>query len=169
MLYYKKGENMSINIQVKHVTKKVKNQNKIILNDVNLTIKEENFIALLGPSGAGKTTLLNALGGYDKKYEGEIWYNQYNIQEKDLRSEISYVPQREILHKDLTLYQELWYIAKIKLKNFKNDAIHNRIKETIKNLGLTGKEKTLIRDLSGGEKRRLSIAIELSTESFNFR
>lgn len=75
-------------------------------------MKKNSFIAIVGPSGAGKTTLLNAMSGYDQEYNGTIYYDDYDIAENNLKEEIAYVPQREILHKDLTLYKELWYAAK---------------------------------------------------------
>ncbi len=162
ILYSKleKGEIMGSEIQIENLNKQVKNK-KYILKNVNLKIKKNTFVALVGPSGAGKTTLLNAMSGYEKNNSGKIYYDNYELHENDLREFIAYVPQREILHKDLTLYKELWYAAKLRFKEKRTEEMIERIKEVINSLGLSGKENTLIKNLSGGEKRRLSIALEL--------
>lgn len=153
---------MGFEIYIEHVTKKVKNKG-LILDNVNLKINAGTFTALIGPSGAGKTTLLNVLGGYDKKYQGSIYYDNYLSKEQDLREFISYVPQREILHGHLTMYDEIWYMAKLRLNQMNKEQIEEKIKSIIKSLELEGKENTYIKNLSGGEKRRLSIALELLT------
>jgi len=151
---------MGFEIEIRDVNKQLKNK-KYILKNINLKIQKNTFVALVGPSGAGKTSLLNVLSGYDKRNRGTIYYDNYDIKENDLRESIAYVPQREILHKDLTLYKELWYAAKLRMIEKTKEEIQERIKEVIESLGLSGKEKTLIKHLSGGEKRRLAIALEL--------
>lgn len=153
---------MNFCIYTRNITKKVKQ--KTILENLKLCIPKKSFVALVGPSGAGKTTLLNILSGYDKDFEGDVYCNGYNIKKDDLREEIAYVPQKEILHKDLTLYRELWYIAKMRMTNITKEKLDAKIKKVIEELELTGKETTLIKHLSGGEKRRLSIALELLFE-----
>lgn len=134
-------------------------KNKTVLNNINLNINSGTFTAIVGVSGAGKTTLLNAITGYDPKYEGNIYYDNYNLKNNNLKDVIAYVPQEEILHTDLTLYKEMYYKAKLKIKDKKQ--IKSKIKETVKKLGLEGKENTKINNLSGGEKKRLSVALEL--------
>lgn len=150
---------MSLRINAEHITKKVKL--KTILEDVTLRLEEKSFVALIGPSGAGKTTLLNILSGYDTNFEGEVYYNQYSIKKNDLRKKVAYVPQTEILHKNLTLYKELWYIAKIRMAKTPNKIIKEKLRKVMNDLELNGKEKTVIKHLSGGERKRLSIALEL--------
>ncbi len=142
---------MSLNIYANNITKKVKK--KTIFENLKLNIQNQSFIALVGPSGSGKTTLLNILSGYDTHFEGELFYNQWNIKKEDLRSIIAYVPQQEILHKDLTLWKELWYIAKIRFSHMQKEMIQEKINKVIYDLDLKGQEDTLIKHLSGGEKK----------------
>lgn len=148
---------MGYNLFISGLNKKIKN--KTVLNNINLNIKSDTFTAIVGVSGAGKTTLLNAITGYDPKYDGHVYYDSYDLKKYNLKNDIAYVPQEEILHNDLTLYKEMFYKAKLKIKDKKQ--IKDKIKQTIKNLGLEGKENTKIYDLSGGEKKRLSVALEL--------
>lgn len=154
---------MGYGLQIDRLSKKVKvkGKEKYLLSNVNLTITKNTLVALVGFSGAGKTTLLNILSGYDKNASGSVFYEQYDLFQGDFKKDISYVPQREILHNDLTLYRELWYTAKLRLGNLSKSEMHQKIHSVIEQLELTGKEKTLIKHLSGGEKRRLSIALEL--------
>lgn len=150
---------MGYSLSIQNLNKKIKNNT--ILNNINLKIKQNTFTAIVGVSGAGKTSLLNTLSNYDLNYSGTIYYDKYNVKNNDLRKQIAYVPQSEILHKDLTLYKELYYCAKLRLENQKKQIINNKIKEIINVLELNGKEKTKIKNLSGGERKRLSIGIEL--------
>lgn len=150
---------MGFDLQIKNLNKKIKK--KTILNNINLNIKKDTFTAIVGVSGAGKTSLLNAISNYDTNYQGQIYYNNYNIKKNDLRKQISYVPQSEILHQDLTLYKELYYSAKLRIKKSSKKNINKKINELIQILELQNKEKTKIKNLSGGEKKRLSIGIEL--------
>ena len=154
---------MGYSIYVSDVTKYVRKK-KRILNNVCLSIPQNSFTAIVGMSGAGKTTLLNLLSGYDTEYSGEILYHNFDLKINDLRSDISYVPQKEILHKDLTLWEELWYSAKLKIKNLSNSDLKERIKTIIDSLELNGLENVFIKNLSGGEQKRLSIAILLITK-----
>ncbi|MCI8575768.1 MAG: ATP-binding cassette domain-containing protein [Bacilli bacterium] len=151
---------MGFEVYIENVSKKVK-RNRYILKDVNLKISKNSFVALVGPSGAGKTSLLNAMSNYDSTYQGKIYFNNYLSKENDLKSQISYVPQREILHKDLTLYQEIYYMAKLRLNKLSKNEINKKIAQVLQSLELEGKKETYIKNLSGGEKRRLSIALEL--------
>ncbi len=150
---------MGYQIYIENLSKKQKN--KPLLSNINLKIKPNTLNAILGVSGAGKTTLLNAISGYDTNYKGNIYYNNYNLKTNDLREEISYVPQGEILHTDLTLKKELYYAIKLQKKKQTKKQINQKIIKVINELELNGKENTPIKNLSGGEKKRLMIALEL--------
>lgn len=156
---------MSYSLKVRNLEKvvKIKKQNRKILNRVSFDIEENSFVAIVGVSGAGKSTLLNILSGYDEKTAGEIYVNDFPISnnKKGYQSLISYVPQKEILHNNLTLEKSLYYSARLRIPKTNLKTIKNKVKQVIRLLELEGKEKTFIRNLSGGEKKRASIAMEL--------
>lgn len=146
------------------LVKKVDGGKKTILSDVNCTIESNEFVAIVGGSGAGKSTLLKTLGGYDKFYEGDVFYNgislkrHYNV----LKNIIGYVPQEDIVFENLTLKKMLYYTAKMKMPdNTSMQEIEDRIQEVLRLIELTEHQNTMIKNLSGGQKKRASIAVEL--------
>lgn len=159
---------MKCSFKVRNLNKvvKIKGRKRAILNDVSFDIKEHEFIAIVGVSGAGKTTLLNVLSGYDKKTSGKIYINDEEISKnrKYYQSRMSYVPQKEILHNHLTLEKSLFYSGSLRIPDVKSSVIKGKVKQVIKELNLEGKENTFIKKLSGGERKRASIASELLTK-----
>lgn len=145
---------------------KVKGKNRKLLDDLSFDIQENEFVAIVGVSGAGKTTLLNALSGYDRKVTGHIYLNNQEIfkNRKYYQSKISYVPQKEILHNHLTLEKSLFYSGCLRIPDVDKDSIKKKVAHVIKELSLEGREATMIKKLSGGEKKRASIASELLTK-----
>lgn len=156
---------MGYSLKVRNLEKivKIKRKSRKILNQVSFDIEENSFVAIVGVSGAGKSTLLNVLSGYDEKNSGEIYVNDFSVSnnKKEYQDLISYVPQKEILHNNLTLEKSLYYSARLRIPKISLRTIKNKVKQVIKLLELEGKEKTFIRNLSGGEKKRASIAMEL--------
>ncbi len=156
---------MQYSVKVRNLNKivKIKRKERKLLDNVSFDVDENNFVAIVGASGAGKTTLLNILGGYDSSNSGEVYINDepYSLNQDYFRQKIGYVPQKEILHNHLTLERALMYSAKLKINNVKNKTINNKVKSIIKELKLSGKEKTYVKNLSGGEKKRAAIAMEL--------
>ncbi len=136
------------------------------MDNLSFDIKEHEFVAIVGVSGAGKTTLLNALSGYDRKTTGSIYLNDYEVAKnrKYYQSKISYVPQKEILHNNLTLEKSLFYSGCLRIPKEKQGSIKKKVAHVIKELNLEGKENTMIKRISGGEKKRASIASELLTK-----
>ena len=159
-----KTETEGIQLTMCDLVKKVDGGKKTILSDVNCTIESNEFVAIVGGSGAGKSTLLKTLGGYDKFYEGDVFYNgislkrHYNV----LKNIIGYVPQEDIVFENLTLKKMLYYTAKMKMPdNTSIQEIEDRIQEVLRLIELTEHQNTMIKNLSGGQKKRASIAVEL--------
>ncbi|MBN1659176.1 MAG: FHA domain-containing protein [Anaerolineae bacterium] len=137
---------------------------KIILRGISLHAQAGEFVAIVGPSGAGKTTLLNALSGYAPASQGQVLfdgrdlYRHYDL----LRSQIGYVPQRDILHKSLPLERALLYSARLRLPDRSDAPSHTeRVDEVIQQLGLSRVRRQTIDLLSGGECKRANLAAEL--------
>jgi ABC-type multidrug transport system ATPase subunit len=130
------------------------------------------MIALMGPSGAGKTTLLLALNGYLPPTSGVVRINGedlYNIYDT-LRGSIGYVPQDDLVHPELTVWEAVKYSAKFRLPpDYTEAEIDARVEQTIKDLGLEGVKNLQIgrpekKILSGGQRKRVNIALELVTD-----
>lgn len=143
---------------------KVKGHDKYIMDDTTLQIKPCEFVAIIGGSGSGKSTLMNCLNGFDKPTTGSVLVNGVDLYEnfEVLKNVIGYVPQQDIVHENLTLYQMLLYVAKLRMSTDSTEEEYDaRVREVIEMVELTGHDDTLIRSLSGGQKKRASIAVEL--------
>ena len=137
---------------------------KKILQSVNCEIHPNEFVAIIGGSGAGKTTLMNAISGFDKKFAGNIKYNGVELKPhfNEWKSIIGYVPQEDIIFENLTLRRMLSYTADLKMPSDTSKAEKNkRIDQVLGMVELIQHQNTLIRKLSGGQKKRASIAVEL--------
>lgn len=143
-----------------------------LLENVSLVVQPGELVGLMGASGAGKTTLLNALNGYAVPSEGKVLLNGHDLYAwyREFAPFIGYVPQDDIIHRDLTVFQALYYSARLRLPTDTSDAeIETRVQELLHNLGLEGTEEVLIgspekRGISGGQRKRVNIAMELLTE-----
>jgi ABC-type multidrug transport system ATPase subunit len=149
-----------------------KAKQKVLLNHVTFKAHPGDLIALMGPSGAGKTTLLTVLNGYLRPSSGEVRVNGeslYAIYDA-LRGSIGYVPQDDIVHPELTVFEAIKYSAQFRLPpDFKDEEINRRVEQVIKDLGLEqvknleiGKPERKV--LSGGQRKRVNIALELVTD-----
>ena len=144
--------------------KKVGNNQTILLNDISLSIPARSFVALVGGSGAGKTTLLDALSGLRPAQEGTVLYNgqDYYRQMAAFNTQLGYVPQDDIIHRDLTVERALYYAAKLRLPpDFTEAQIKQRIDEVLEDVEIKHRRALLISRLSGGQRKRVSIALEL--------
>jgi ABC-type multidrug transport system ATPase subunit len=143
-----------------------------LLEDVSLVVQPGEMVAIMGPSGAGKSTLLSVLNGQVMPAAGRIVVGGLDLHDHfDLfRGRIGYVPQDDILHADLTVWQALWYAARLRLPPDTTDAeIESRIRAVITQLGLAGTEQTRVGDqrkrgVSGGQRKRVNLAMELLTD-----
>lgn len=157
-------------ITARHITKEF--DGKTILKDISLVIYPREFIGLMGSSGCGKSTLMDALNGIRPATTGNVLVNDLDLYQNfnALRRSIGYVPQRDILHDALTVERTLHYAAKLRLPEGTSAGLmRNIIDEVIETVGLTEQRHTIFRQLSGGQQKRLSLALELITKpSFIF-
>ncbi|MCW2868992.1 FHA domain-containing protein [Actinacidiphila oryziradicis] len=140
---------------------------KTILNDVSFGVPEKSLIAVIGPSGSGKSTLLRALTGYRPADAGEVLYDSRNLYKQfaELRQRIGLVPQDDILHKELSVRTALRYAAKLRFPgDTKSDEREARIDEVLGELKLDIHADKRITSLSGGQRKRVSVALELLTK-----
>jgi ABC-type multidrug transport system ATPase subunit len=138
-----------------------------ILTDVSFGVPEKSLIAVIGPSGSGKSTLLKALTGYRPADQGEVLYDNRNLYKQfaELRRRIGLVPQDDILHKELTVRKALKYAAKLRFPADTTAAEREaRIDEVLRELKLDVHEDKRITSLSGGQRKRVSVALELLTK-----
>jgi ABC-type multidrug transport system ATPase subunit/pSer/pThr/pTyr-binding forkhead associated (FHA) protein len=145
---------------------------KVLLDHVSFKALPGDMIALMGPSGAGKTTLLLALNGYLPPTSGQVRINGedlYTIYDA-LRGSIGYVPQDDIVHPELTVFEAVKYSARFRLPpDYADEEIDRRVDETLRDLGLEGVRNLQIgkpekKVLSGGQRKRVNIALELVTD-----
>jgi ABC transport system ATP-binding/permease protein len=156
-------ESNNIRIDALHL-KKVGNNNVILLNDISIVIPPRKFVALVGGSGAGKSTLMDALNGLRPAYNGTVLYNgvDYYHNLAAFSTQLGYVPQDDIVHRDLTVERALYYAAKLRLpSDFTKEQIKWRIDEVLEDVEMTDRRNLLVSKLSGGQRKRVSIALEL--------
>ncbi|MCX4746044.1 FHA domain-containing protein [Kitasatospora sp. NBC_01287] len=162
-------DNGPVSFSAHHLTVEVdfKGGKKVLLNDVSFGVPEKSLIAVIGPSGSGKSTLLRALTGYRPADRGEVLYDGRNLYKQfaELRQRIGLVPQSEILHKELTVRTGLKYAARLRFPGDTEAAERNRrIDEVLYELRLDKRADNRITALSGGQQKRVSVALELLTK-----
>lgn len=144
---------------------------KLGLRDVNLFEESGNLIALMGASGAGKSTLLHVLNGSEKPTHGKVLINGIDIHKDTKRIEgvIGFVPQDDLLIEDLTVYQNLYYAAKLCFSKKEETEIDALVMRVLDDLGLTETKELKVgsplqKTISGGQRKRLNIGLELLRE-----
>ncbi|KJS53734.1 ABC transporter ATPase [Streptomyces rubellomurinus subsp. indigoferus] len=156
-----------ISLDVQHLVVRVGPDHRVLLDDVGFPLAERSLLAVAGPSGAGKSTLLNALTGLRPADEGTVLYDGRDLYRDyaELRRRIGLVPQDDILHTQLTVRRALAYAAELR---FPGDTARGereaRVAEVIGELGLDGRADQVIASLSGGQRKRVSVALELLTK-----
>ena len=146
------------------VTKAVNDNQLILLNDVSLSIQPKEFVAIVGGSGTGKSTLMDALNGFRPAPVGRVFINgeDYYQNFEVFRSSLGYVPQEDIIHRDLPVEQALFYVAKLRLpKDTTGKEIKQRVNEVLEDVEMSSRRKVVVSKLSGGQRKRISIAVEL--------
>jgi ABC-type multidrug transport system ATPase subunit/pSer/pThr/pTyr-binding forkhead associated (FHA) protein len=153
-----------------HINKQI--GDKTILKDISLAISPREFVGLMGPSGCGKSTLMDALNALRPATSGAVYINDLDLYRNfdALRRSIGHVPQRDILHDALSVERTLYYAAKLRLPHGTSaEQAQHTVNEVIQTVGLDDFRGNQFRQLSGGQQKRLSLAIELITKpSFIF-
>ena len=139
------------------------------MHDLSFTLRSGELLAIMGGSGTGKTTLLSLLNGSLKPQEGSITINGHDISEPAAKALIGFVPQDDLLIEELTVYQNLWYTAKLCFAGMSDAELDRRVMKTLKDLGLDGVKhlkagSAINKYISGGQRKRLNIALELIRE-----
>src|SRR5262245_34689686 len=142
-----------------------------LLDKVSLTALPGELVGIMGPSGAGKTTLLMALNGYTRPAAGEVLLNGKDLYRhyRACAPHLGYVPQDDIIHRDLTVGQALYYSGRLRLPHLTPSEVRERVREVVRQLRLEGTEDVVIgspenRGISGGQRKRVNLAMELLTD-----
>jgi ABC-type multidrug transport system ATPase subunit len=147
------------------LTVQVKKQT--LLDDVSFAVQQGSLVAVIGPSGCGKSTLIRAVTGLRPADQGTVTYDGRDLYKEfdELRYRIGLVPQDDVLHRQLTVRRALRFSAALR---FADDVPRRersaRVEEVIDLLGLKDRAKQRIDTLSGGQRKRTSVALELLTE-----
>jgi ABC-type multidrug transport system ATPase subunit/pSer/pThr/pTyr-binding forkhead associated (FHA) protein len=139
---------------------------RVLLNDISITIKPREFVCFVGGSGAGKSTLMKAFAGIFH-VDGKVLVNGEDLLENydAWKGMLGYVPQDDIVHGDLTVDHAVRYAAKLRLpKDTKRAELDKAIDRVLGDVEMTQHRDKLIRSLSGGQRKRVSIAVEMLSE-----
>ena len=139
------------------------------MHDLSFTLKSGELLAIMGGSGTGKTTLLSLLNGSIRPQEGTITINGHDISEPATKDLIGFVPQDDLLIEELTVYQNLWFTARLCFEGMSEKDLDHRVMKTLKDLGLDAIKHLKVgsainKYISGGQRKRLNIALELIRE-----
>ncbi len=162
LLVADQGQNIRIDANfIKRIVKGKNNRSITILNNISLPIEPGQFVALVGGSGAGKSTLMRTLLGIDPTTEGVVSLNGEDLRKNFniYRTQIGYVPQQDIVHRDLRVKDVLIYAAKLRLPPDIN--INDVVNRTLDQIEMGDRRDTFVRNLSGGQLKRVSIGVEL--------
>lgn len=137
---------------------------RTLLDNISLTIPPGAFVALVGASGAGKTTLLNALSGQRPAQQGFVLYNGQDLYDhpEAFSGTCGFVPQDDIIHGNLPVGRALQYAARMRLpRSMSRQQVRARVREVLEEIEMLPQRRQLISQLSGGERKRVNIAVEL--------
>lgn len=137
-----------------------------LLENINLQVPTGHFMAIVGPSGCGKSTLLKLIAGINQETAGSIHWNGRNLSEEgDLEhSEIGYVPQFSIAYESLTVEENIENAVRLRAKTASRSEFEKLVDDTLLATGLDEIRDRMVKVLSGGQRRRLSLALELVTD-----
>ncbi|MBK8031744.1 MAG: ATP-binding cassette domain-containing protein [Chloroflexi bacterium] len=156
------GMNLQMQVQSGRIRRRAVN----LLNDVSLSLDPNEFVAIIGGSGSGKSTLLRALNGANQATGGQVLVNGDNLYANYelYQPVIGYVPQTDIVQSNLTVRETLTFGARMRFPNEPEVSRVQRVDRVIEQLQLKEAQATLVGRLSGGQKKRVSIAMELMAE-----
>ena len=138
-----------------------------ILQNISLIFQPREFIAVVGQSGGGKSTLIDAMAGYRPATHGQVFVNGVDVYKNfdAIRNDIGYVPQKDIIHMELTVFQALDYAARLRMpKDTSKAERHQRVMEVLDVLDIAHRKDVQISGLTGGQQKRVSIGVELLTK-----
>ncbi|MFD3726857.1 FHA domain-containing protein [Streptomyces sp. NPDC058671] len=156
-----------VSLDVQQLAVTIDHGRRTLLDEVSFPVGQKCLLGVVGPSGAGKSTLLGALTGQRPADRGTVLYDGRDLYRDyaELRQRIGLVPQDDILHLQLTVRRALGYAAELR---FPEDTVpaerRARVDEVIRELGLVERAKQPIHSLSGGQRKRVSVALELLTK-----
>jgi len=155
-------------LEVRNITLSLDNdgEKRTLLDDVSFTVPSGHLLAIVGPSGCGKTTLMKIIAGLKMEDEGEIrWQGRNLAVDGDLHpSELGYVPQFSIAHDLLTIEECVASAVVLRTSQADAEAEDALIEKSLKSTGLAVLSDRMVKVLSGGQKRRLGLALELVTD-----
>jgi ABC transport system ATP-binding/permease protein len=161
-----RDESREISLTAVHLNQKV-SSNLNLLKDISFAILPHEFVAVVGVSGAGKSTLLGALSGLKPASDGQVLLNGASLYTNfhAFRTTLGYVPQDDILHRELPVGRALNYAAELRLPDDTAASERKeRVTSVIATLGLVERTGTPVGKLSGGQRKRVSIGAELLTQ-----
>ena len=159
-------------LQAERVSCRAADSGKALIDDISFTIQPGQFVCLLGPTGAGKSTLLRALSNRQHptaklRLGGKVLLSGSDLYScfEQMKMQIAFVPQHEILFDELTLQDSLAYTARLRLPaDLSSDEINRRVDEVLDTVQLSECRTTRIGSLSGGQRKRACLANELLSE-----
>jgi ABC transport system ATP-binding/permease protein len=164
------GTGKRLSFEAKKISYKFKT-GKLGLREVDILEETGNLIALMGASGAGKSTLLHVLNGTEAPSAGKVLINGINIHKnpKKIEGVIGFVPQDDLLIEDLTVFQNLYFAAKLCFNHYSDKQIQKLVVRTLEDLGLSETKDLKVgspmqKTISGGQRKRLNIGLELLRE-----
>ena len=147
-------------IELKNITKQY--EDLVVLDNLNLDIKKNEFLTLLGPSGCGKTTTLKIIAGFEHADEGEVMFEGENVNDTPpYERQVNTVFQKYALFPHMNVYENIAF--GLKIKKMDKATIDVKVKVMLKLVALEGFEKRSIDSLSGGQQQRIAIARALAT------
>jgi ABC-type multidrug transport system ATPase subunit len=163
-----------VRIDVEQLARRVALRNRgdvALIDGVSFTVAPGELVAIVGPSGAGKTTLLEAMAGIAAPTSGAVRFDGIDLHTnlRAFRSVLGYVPQDDIIHADLPLERTLRYAARLRLPSTTTATeVEHTVDSALAAVGLTDYADVRVGSLSGGQRKRASIAVELLTEPHVF-
>lgn len=137
-----------------------------ILHNISVVIEPREFIAVIGPSGAGKSTMMKSLNGFSPATSGQVLANgmDFYAHFDEFRAVIGYVPQDDIVHTQITVEKALYYSALLRVPEMEKGEINDKIYSILQRLEIEGRAEAKIKVLSGGERKRVNIGVELISD-----
>ncbi len=169
-IFNRENNHNRVVFEAKNITYKF-NEKKIGIHDLSFKEESGKMVGLIGSSGAGKTTLLNVLNGTSRPNEGDVSINGYNMftDKKQLEGVVGYVSQDDLLMESLTVFENLYFNAKLCFDGYSNFHLIRTVLNLLKDLGLYEARNMKVgspldKKISGGQRKRLNIALELIRE-----